>query len=96
MRIERRARARSGIFCQWHQPEAEGVTPAEQLRRWPKVPSWFAEWEVPQGFWAELGPPLAYIGSALLHDRGSGWWVVVLTSWVVEVWVYEVWEAYDT
>lgn len=96
VRMERRLRARCGILAQWHQPEAEGINTYEQVNRWLVLPHWFKDWEVAQGFWAELGPPLAYIGSALMADRTSGWWVVVLTNWVVEVWVYEIWEAFDT
>lgn len=89
-------RAWCGILVQWHQPEAEVISTSEQVNRWSVLPRWFKDWEVAQGFWAELGPPLAYIGSALLADKTSGWWVVVLTSSVVEVWVYKIWEALDT
>lgn len=96
VRVERRARARYGVLAQWHQPEVEHVEVLYQDERWVTVPRWFEEWEVPQGFWAELGPPLAYIGSQIQRDRQSGWWVVVLTNWVVEVWAYALWEAFDT
>lgn len=43
-----------------------------------------------------MGPPLAYTVIEILDDPWSGWWVVVLTNWVVEVWDYEIWEAFDT
>lgn len=96
VRMERRVRARCGILAQWHQPEAEETNTYEQVNRWLVVPRWFKEWEVAQGFWAKFGPPLAYIGSELLKDPASGWLVVVLTNWVVEVWAYELWEVFDT
>lgn len=31
-----------------------------------------------------------------MTDWRSGWWIVVLTTLVVEVLVYEIWEASDT
>lgn len=73
VRMERRVRSRYGILAQWHQPEAEQINMSEQVNRWVVLPQWFREWEVPQGFWAELGPPLAYVGSEMLRDRMSGW-----------------------
>lgn len=33
------------------------------VEKWVSIPSWSQEWELPQGFWAEHGPPVAYIGS---------------------------------
>lgn len=47
------------------------------------------------GFWNELKPPLLYIISHILTDRRSGRWLVVLTTYVIEVkvnWWSEAWD----
>lgn len=59
------------------------------------MPIRFEDWEVPQGFWAELGPPMAHTGSHLLHNSRYAWRDAIWNSWVVEVWLYKVREAYD-
>lgn len=58
---------------------------SEQISRWFVIKTWFREWEALQGSPAKLEFPLAYIAAALMEDRMSGWWVAVLTSWVVKV-----------
>lgn len=63
---------------------------------WIKILGWFAEWEMPLRFRADLGPPLVYIWSRILRDRLSGWWMVIRTSWVVKILTYKIREARDS
>lgn len=95
-RLERRIRWRYGVLAQLHQPEVERFEEAVTVDKWISIPNWFQEWEVRQGFWAELVPPLTYIGREILRDRLSGWWVGVLRNWVVEVLSFKISDAFDT
>ena len=52
VRYERRCRMETGVFVLWHQPEADSMNDDALLERFVTVPSWWDEWEVPQGFWA--------------------------------------------
>lgn len=46
---------------------------SEQFDRLVVLPSFFKGCEVAHGFWAKSGFSLAYVESALLTDRASGW-----------------------
>lgn len=96
VRIERRARLKHGAFLQWHQPEDDLLRRHILQAHWVIIPQWWLEWELPQGFWAELGPSLAYVCSQVIQDHTSRWWVVVVTQWVVEVMTFLVWDDFDT
>lgn len=39
-------------------------------------------------FLKRIGPPLLYIRLHILADSRSGWWVAVLTTYVIEITVY--------
>jgi len=96
VRLERRARSEYGYFICWHNVESHSISPQGFSSRYVPVPFWWKDWEVPQGFWSELGPAMAYVGRILIEQPNSGWWVVVCTGHVVEVIISWVWEAYDT
>lgn len=96
VRFERRFRSEHGYFIFWHDIEANCLLPAALEGRYVPVPPWWQDWEMPQGFWAELPPVLAYVGSEVLRNPNSGWWVIHRTQWVVHIAIYLVWDAFDT
>ena len=97
VQIERRSRARYGLFVMWHQPESAYLGPEVLRYRHAAVPAWWADhFEVPQGFFAPLGPALAYTMDIVREDMRSGWWVVILTEFAANVAAFLVWEACDS
>ena len=93
---ERKCRMELGYFVPWHNVEVDCMARSALDGRYVRIPHWWVDWEMPQGFWAELPPVLAYAGSVLLHNPDSGWWVVHRTQWVINIAMYLVWDAYDT
>lgn len=96
VRYERRCRSAHGYFIPYHNVEVESWAPRALGGHYVRIPGWWRDWEVPAGCWAELPPALAYIGSALITDMQSAWWVAVCTGWAVNVAMYLVWDSYDT
>lgn len=96
VRFERRSRMLHNKFVLWHNIEVESLGPRRVSDKYISVPQWWSEWEVPQGFWAELPCVLAYKASFFLRNPMSAWWVIACTGWAVNVAVFLVWDAYDT
>ena len=94
VRFERRMRADTGYFLAYQMLEAGEIARAHYANRYQRLPSWWGNFEVCQGFWSELGPILTYFGSHL-NDPRHGLWVVFLTEWCVKVAANLLWEAYD-
>ena len=94
VRFERRIRADTGYFLAYQMLEAGEVAQSHYANRYQRLPSWWGNFEVCQGFWSELGPILTYVGSHLSDPR-HGPWVVFLTEWCVKVAANLRWEAYD-
>ncbi|CDF32986.1 unnamed protein product [Chondrus crispus] len=94
VRAERRLRSDTGYFVAYHMLEAREIARDHYTNRYQKIPSWWGQFEVCQGFWAELGPVLAYYGR-YLSDPRHGLWVVFLTEWCVKVAATLLWETYE-
>lgn len=91
--LERRIRLRLGVFVQSYQPEININADNALLSNFIPILEWWQQREVPKGFSNELGPLFAYIGKHQLADRGSGWCVVVLMTYVIDVVLYWLREA---
>ena len=94
VRFERKMRSDTGYFLAYQMVEAGEIARSHYINRYQQLPSWWGQFEVCQGFWAELGPILTYFGSHL-NDPRHGLWVVFLTEWCVKVAATLLWEAYD-
>ena len=95
VRAERRLRSDTGYFIAYQMLEARDIARDHYTNRYQKIPSWWGQFEVCQGFWAELGPVLTYYGRYLSNPR-HGLWVVFLTEWCVKVASTLLWETYDS
>ena len=84
VRAERRLRSDTGYFIAYQMLEAREIARDHYTNRYQKIPSWWGQFEVCQGFWAEPGPVLTYYGRYLCNPR-HGLWVVFLTEWCVKV-----------
>ena len=94
VRAERRLRSDTGYFIAYHMLEALEIARDHYINRYQKIPSWWGQFEVCQGFWAELGPVLTYYGRYLCDPR-HGLGVVFLTEWCAKVAATLLWETYD-
>ena len=63
--------------------------------RYPEIPAWFAQYEVPADFIAEVPPCLVYSRLSLLEDLQSARWMVFLSEWLAIVAKRFLWSAYD-
>ena len=95
IRMERSNRNRYGFLIPHQCREVAAIRADEMARRWPRVPTWFEEYEVPQGCLAELPAAVTYVGTWLDERRDSPYWTVFLTEWCVTVAKNLLWDAYD-
>ena len=63
VRFERRVRSDTGYFVAYQMIEVREISRQHYMNRYQRTPSWWSQFEVCQGFWAELGPILTYYGS---------------------------------
>ena len=63
--------------------------------RYPEIPAWFAQYEVPADFIAEVPPCLVYCGLSLMKDRHSPRWMVFLSEWLAIIAKRFLWSAYE-
>ena len=94
VRFESKMRSGTGYFLAYQMVGAGEIARSHYTNRYQQRPSWWGQFEVCQGFWAELGPILTYFGSHL-NDPRHELWVVFLKEWCVKVAATLLWEAYD-
>lgn len=92
---ERLARSRTGFLVPYQMIEIDRVLHAARHERYLGVPEWFAEMECCRGMPVMLPPIVTYLGTKLMNDADSGYWVVFVTSWVAQFASFLLWEAYD-
>jgi len=95
IRVERSNRNRYGYLIPHQCREVAIVRRDAMPGRWPRVPMWFAEYEVPQGCLVELPPCVTYVGLWLNEHRDSPYWSVFVTEWCVLAAKNLLWDAYD-
>ena len=96
IRFERRARSQYGVLVPYQNTEVEYHDWDAIPHRYAPLPAFCASVEVLEGFWAELGPTVTYLGLLLTKEPLSGWWEVVLTKWAASLAATLFWEVYAT
>jgi hypothetical protein len=76
------ANRRAGMLVSWMQFEYYRVPQGMRSTLYPRIPTHWAEWEVPNGMNAPLPTVLNYRGSALLRGDALNW-CIFRTEWVV-------------
>lgn len=94
VRYERRMRSDTGYFIAYQLVEASAIAEIAYANRYVRVPNWWHDYEVPQGYWAELGSVYTYYGTQLF-DSESGMWTVFLSEWCVRVAATLLWDVHD-
>jgi hypothetical protein len=84
---------RKGVLLSWTQVEyyEQSAMPKDTL--YPKVPSWFTEYDVPGAMYVPQPGVVAYRGKALLNNDPLHW-AIFRTEWVVNVFARWVDDAY--
>lgn len=85
VRLESRYLIKLVLFSMWHNHEVRHVKTGALKTRFLPLPYWWYHFEVATSFWAQMGPPLSYIGSWIRGSPSYGWWVVVVTKFAVNV-----------
>ena len=85
LKFERRMRNRMGLFAAHEWVEVTIFERSVLNTRYPEVPPWFAQYEVPADFIAEVPPCWVYCGLSLLEDPQSARWMVFLSEWLAIV-----------
>jgi hypothetical protein len=75
---------RKGVLLSWTQVEYYEQSSVPKDTLYPKVPSWFAEYDVPGAMYVPHPGVVAYRGKALLNND-SLHWAIFRTEWVVNV-----------
>ena len=78
---ERRHRHRLEAFISYHDKEAGALFPRTAGNRYPKLPFWWPEYEVPYGFRAQTPPVLTYRGIEFMRCHSYGRDLVLRTEW---------------
>lgn len=94
VRFERRTRSQTGFFVAYQMLEASEMLRTFLPGRYVRTSSWWADYEVPQGFWAEMGPIYTYFSLCLCGSSHS-LWTIFMTEWCVCVACTLIWERYD-
>ena len=95
LKFERRMRNRMGVFVAYEWVEITTFERDVLNTRYPEVPSWFAQYEVPADFIAEVPPCLVYYGLRMMEDPQSPRWIVFLSEWLAIVAKRFLWTACD-
>lgn len=95
-RHERKARSSHGLAVPYQCLTLYSMKRSECSSRWPEVTANWRDVEVPQGCFANLPAMFSYLGSEMIDDPESGWWVFAFTEWAVRVAVFLLQEVYDT
>ena len=61
--------------------------------RYPEIPAWFAQYEVPADLIAEIPPCVVYCGLSLMEDPHSARWMVFLSEWLAIIAKQFLWSA---
>lgn len=80
LRFERLRRSEVGFFVMYYHIEVGSWYPSSRNDHYiPLLRSW-AAWEFPKGLLAVITLALPYIGSAVIHNPSSVWWVIYCTG----------------
>ena len=80
--FERRFRHRTDCFIGYHCTDAAALNPGLTRRRYPALPSWWIDYEVPFRFWAQTPPILTYRGLLFMSpEHGRGWDLILRAEW---------------
>ena len=80
LKYERRMRNRMGFFVAYEWVEATSFERDVLTARYPELPAWFAQYEVPADLLTELPPCLVYYGMSMMADPQSLCWMVFLST----------------
>lgn len=69
VRFERRFLPENGFFEAYHMLEAADLKWSACSNRYVSIPSWWQDYEVPRGFWAELGAVYTYCSTHLFDPK---------------------------
>ena len=80
--FERRFRHRTECFIGYHCTDATALNPGLTHRRYPALPSWWIDYEVPFRLWVQTPPILTYWGLIFMSpNHGRGWDLMLRTEW---------------
>ena len=85
LKYERRLRNALGVFVVYEWIEATTFEPRSRYERYPQIPHWFSQYEVPVDFVAEVPPCLVYLGLSLNDSPQSPRWMILLSEWIAIV-----------
>ncbi len=92
-RQERSKRHRYGCFSAGTQCEIDIITRRAVDNGYPRVPNWWADVEVPYGFWNGLPRILYYQGSKFLAGASAAYEVLLRSEWARSVATHLIYEA---
>ena len=95
LKFERRMPNRLGVFVAYEWLEVTSFERSFLNTRYLEIPAWFAQYEVPADFIAEVPPCVVYCGRSLLGDPQSARWRVFSSEWLAIVAKQFLWSAYD-
>lgn len=85
LKSERRMHNRTGLFVAYEWVEVTTFERKVLNTRYPVTPAWFAQYEVPANFIAEVQRRAVYFGLNMMEDTQSACCVVLLSEWLINV-----------
>lgn len=93
LKFERRQRNALGVFVAHEWIETANFVRDALRARYPPIPSWWEQYEVPPGLMAEIPPVIVYYGFAMIDDPSSPLWSVFTAEWLTIVAKRLLWNA---
>lgn len=94
VQLERKFRSETAHFDAWHMLEISTLHRGALMNRYVSFSSSWQNYEVQQGFWAELGSVYTYFCFHFFNPD-SGVWMVFFSEWCMWVAVTLIWDVHD-